>query len=232
MHLIWTCFHLFIFVTCFCVIFISTNHTLAQLINDRHNNNTQYSHRRHHHHHHHHHHNNHENKRADINSRNERDGHSSRIGFSPYKFQQKFYSNSFTSASINRRSASKLTRKHHNSSATDKRPNIIFILTDDQDIELGNSLCSTFQIFQSIPFKGSMNFMPNAFKILGQEGAHFPNAYVTTPMCCPSRSSILTGLYVHNHNVYVSFGYIQLKKVTFEYIQLKKVTFGYIYWAK
>lgn len=62
------------------------------------------------------------------------------------------------------------------------RPNIILILTDDQPV-------------QSLPY------MPNVEKELAGKGITFVNGYVTTPLCCPSRASILTGLYAHNHGV-------------------------------
>jgi arylsulfatase A-like enzyme len=63
------------------------------------------------------------------------------------------------------------------------RPNIVLIVTDDQPIP-------------------TMKNMPTIQKELVEKGVTFTNAFVTTPLCCPSRASILTGLYVHNHKVY------------------------------
>ena len=63
-----------------------------------------------------------------------------------------------------------------------ERPNILVIVTDDQ------RSTGTFQLMPEV-------------RGLGAEGAIFDRAYATTPYCCPSRASIFTGLYTHNHLV-------------------------------
>lgn len=64
------------------------------------------------------------------------------------------------------------------------KPNIILILADDLDITLG-----------------SPDIMKKTQRLLKQGGTDFVNTFVTSSICCPSRSSILTGKYSHNHNI-------------------------------
>lgn len=72
--------------------------------------------------------------------------------------------------------------------APETPPNYVFVLLDDlRWDELG---C------MGHPFART----PNVDR-LAREGALFRNAFVTTPLCSPSRASILTGQYAHTHTV-------------------------------
>jgi arylsulfatase A-like enzyme len=72
--------------------------------------------------------------------------------------------------------------------ASKSRPNIVFILIDDlRWDELG---------IAGHPYIRT----PNIDRI-GQEGAVFRNAFMTTPLCSPSRASFLTGQYAHTHGI-------------------------------
>jgi N-acetylglucosamine-6-sulfatase len=60
-----------------------------------------------------------------------------------------------------------------------KPPNIVFVLSDDEDL-------------------GIHAFMPKVKALIEDQGAVFENFFVTYPLCCPSRASILRGQYPHN----------------------------------
>ena len=59
------------------------------------------------------------------------------------------------------------------------KPNIVFILADDMR-------------------KDDMEFMPKTHSLLREQGMGFRNAFVSNPLCAPSRSSIMRGQYSHN----------------------------------
>ena len=62
------------------------------------------------------------------------------------------------------------------------RPNIVLIMDDDQSVNLQQFLTKT-----------------NA--AIGAKGVTFDNSFVNYSLCCPSRSTMLTGQYAHNHGV-------------------------------
>jgi N-acetylglucosamine-6-sulfatase len=64
------------------------------------------------------------------------------------------------------------------------QPNFVFILADDMNRPQFNR-----------------RYMRRTRKLIADPGTEFRNYYVTTPLCCPSRATMLTGQYGHNNGV-------------------------------
>jgi N-acetylglucosamine-6-sulfatase len=62
------------------------------------------------------------------------------------------------------------------------KPNIVVLMTDDQTLD-------------------SMSVMPQTQKLLGEKGTTFTRNFVNYSLCCPSRATLYTGQYAHNHGV-------------------------------
>lgn len=65
--------------------------------------------------------------------------------------------------------------------AAPTQPNFVFLLTDDQDVSLGG-----------------LDAMPFTQDFLVRGGRTYSNGFVTTPICCPSRTTTLSGRLGHN----------------------------------
>lgn len=63
-----------------------------------------------------------------------------------------------------------------------QRPNIVLLESDDQT-------------------QDSMRYMPTVNRVIGEAGATFPTNVTNWPLCCPSRATLQTGQYAHNHDV-------------------------------
>src|ERR671932_692286 len=75
------------------------------------------------------------------------------------------------------------------------RPNVLLVVTDDQTVN-------------------EMAVMAHARRWLSRGGVTFDHAFVTTPQCCPSRASILSGRFAHNTGVKDNFDAAKLNHAT------------------
>src|SRR3954451_3071358 len=62
------------------------------------------------------------------------------------------------------------------------RTNVVVIMTDDQTV-------------------ADLRVMRNVRHLLVERGTTFDDNFTSFPLCCPSRSTFLTGQYAHNHRV-------------------------------
>jgi arylsulfatase A-like enzyme len=74
-------------------------------------------------------------------------------------------------------------------------PSFVVIQTDDQTLD---GLYATFTPF---PGAAEIRSMPNTLDLIAKKGMTFNRYYVSYPLCCPSRVSLLTGRYAHNTGV-------------------------------
>lgn len=73
-----------------------------------------------------------------------------------------------------------------------RRPNVVFIVTDDQR-------------WDALGCAGHPFLKTPHLDRLAAEGARFANAFCTTSLCSPSRASMLSGLYAHAHGITNNF---------------------------
>ena len=90
-----------------------------------------------------------------------------------------------------------------------EKPNVIFILTDDQR-------------FDAVGYAGNKFVETPEMDDLAKSGTYFKSAIVTTPICAASRASILTGLYERSHNFNFQTGNIREEYMTNSYPTLLK----------
>jgi N-acetylglucosamine-6-sulfatase len=70
--------------------------------------------------------------------------------------------------------------------ARPSRPDVVVIVTDDERAR-------------------TLRWMPHVWDEIVRRGRRFPNAMVPTSVCCPSRASLLTGLFAHSTKIWRNF---------------------------